>query len=145
MGKIAKGANKIHFTMLYGNYCYIFIENFPQKFSPCTLRKIYGIFYYILYFPEGTTVLNICHFIVTNTIYFSQCIYMNNSNSTKSFEHFHKTETRLPIILQKWGMKSSLKALWNLSQIVSRSLVRKQKCILVLCLSYTPYARLEAP
>ena len=22
--------------MLYGNYCYIFIENFPQKFSPCT-------------------------------------------------------------------------------------------------------------
>ena len=23
------------FTMLYGNYCYIFIENFPQKFSPC--------------------------------------------------------------------------------------------------------------
>ena len=23
------------FTMLYGNYCYIFIENFPQKFSQC--------------------------------------------------------------------------------------------------------------
>ena len=23
--------------MLYGNYCYIFIENFPQKFSPCTI------------------------------------------------------------------------------------------------------------
>ena len=23
------------FTMLYGNYCYIFIENFPQKFSSC--------------------------------------------------------------------------------------------------------------
>ena len=22
------------FTMLYGNYCYIFIENFRQKFSP---------------------------------------------------------------------------------------------------------------
>ena len=21
--------------MLYGIYCYIFIENFPQKFSPC--------------------------------------------------------------------------------------------------------------
>ena len=21
--------------MLYGNYCYIFIENFPQKFFPC--------------------------------------------------------------------------------------------------------------
>ena len=34
MGKIAKGANKINFTMLYGNYCYIIIENFPQKFSP---------------------------------------------------------------------------------------------------------------
>ena len=30
MGKIAKGVNKINFTMLYGNYCYILIENFPQ-------------------------------------------------------------------------------------------------------------------
>ena len=26
MGKIAKGVNKIHFSMLYGNYCCIFIE-----------------------------------------------------------------------------------------------------------------------
>ena len=25
---------KNNFTMLYGNYCYIIIENFPQKFSP---------------------------------------------------------------------------------------------------------------
>ena len=33
--KIAKGAKKIYFTMLYGIYFYIFIENFPQKFSPC--------------------------------------------------------------------------------------------------------------
>ena len=39
MGKIAKGINKIYFTMLYGNYCYIFIENFPQKFSPCINRS----------------------------------------------------------------------------------------------------------
>ena len=37
MGKIAKGVNKINFTMMYGNYCYIFIENLPQKFSPCTV------------------------------------------------------------------------------------------------------------
>ena len=29
MGKIAKGINKINFTMLHGNYCYIIIENFP--------------------------------------------------------------------------------------------------------------------
>ena len=36
MGKIAKGVNKIHFTMLYGNYCYIFIDNFPKKFFPRT-------------------------------------------------------------------------------------------------------------
>ena len=36
MGKIAKGVNKMHFTMLYGNYCYIFIENIPKKFSPCS-------------------------------------------------------------------------------------------------------------
>ena len=39
MGKNAKAVNKIHFTMLYGNYCYIFIENFPQKFSPCRLAQ----------------------------------------------------------------------------------------------------------
>ena len=25
--------------MLYGNYCYIIIENFPQKFSLCSLRN----------------------------------------------------------------------------------------------------------
>ena len=37
MGKIAKGVSKIHSTMLYGNYCYIFIENFPQKFSSCSV------------------------------------------------------------------------------------------------------------
>ena len=32
--------------MMYGNYCHIFIENFPQKFSPCkkTGRPILGHF-----------------------------------------------------------------------------------------------------
>ena len=38
MGKIAKGVDKIKFTMLYGNYCYIITENFPKKFSPCILK-----------------------------------------------------------------------------------------------------------
>ena len=33
MGTIARVVNKIH----YGDYCYIFIENFPQKFSPCMI------------------------------------------------------------------------------------------------------------
>ena len=33
MGKNAKGVNKIHFTMLYGYYCYIFIENFGKMVS----------------------------------------------------------------------------------------------------------------
>ena len=28
------------FTMLYGNYCYIFIENFPRKFSPCNKARL---------------------------------------------------------------------------------------------------------
>ena len=37
MGKIAKGVNKINLTMLYGNnYCYIFTENFSEKFSQCS-------------------------------------------------------------------------------------------------------------
>ena len=40
MGKIAKGDKKINFTMLYGNYCYINIENFLKKFSPCTTIPI---------------------------------------------------------------------------------------------------------
>ena len=26
--------------MLYGNYCYIIIENFPKKFSPCSIYSI---------------------------------------------------------------------------------------------------------
>ena len=26
--------------MLYGTYCYIIIENFPQKFSPCVLEGV---------------------------------------------------------------------------------------------------------
>ena len=26
-------------SMLYGNYCYIFIENLLQKFSPCGMYK----------------------------------------------------------------------------------------------------------
>ena len=38
MGKITKGVHKINFTMLHGNNCYIFIENFPQKVSPCNLN-----------------------------------------------------------------------------------------------------------
>ena len=29
MGKIAEGVNEINFTVLYGNYCYIIVENFP--------------------------------------------------------------------------------------------------------------------
>ena len=34
-GKNCQRCQQDKFTMLYGNYCYIFIENFPQKFSPC--------------------------------------------------------------------------------------------------------------
>ena len=40
--KSPKVSKKINFTMLYDNYCYIFIENFPQKFSPCNMYR--GIF-----------------------------------------------------------------------------------------------------
>ena len=40
MGKIAKGVTKINITMLYGDYCYIIIENFPPKFSPSTDYKL---------------------------------------------------------------------------------------------------------
>ena len=29
--------------MLYGNYCYIFIENFPKKFSPCGINHLTSI------------------------------------------------------------------------------------------------------
>ena len=33
-GKNRQRCQQNKFTMLYGNYCYIFIENLPQKFSP---------------------------------------------------------------------------------------------------------------
>ena len=39
MGKIAKGVNETYFTVLYGNYCYIYIENFPQEFSLCMVAR----------------------------------------------------------------------------------------------------------
>ena len=35
-GKNRQRCQQNKFIMLYGNYCYIFIENFPQKFSPCS-------------------------------------------------------------------------------------------------------------
>ena len=39
-GKTHQRCQENKFTMLYGNYCYTFIENFPQKFSPCMKGKI---------------------------------------------------------------------------------------------------------
>ena len=39
-GKNRQRCQQNKFTMLYGNYCYIFIENFPQKFSPCSFVNI---------------------------------------------------------------------------------------------------------
>ena len=45
LGKIAKGSNKIHFTMLYGNYCYIFIENFMEIFTTLNV---------VIWFSTGT-------------------------------------------------------------------------------------------
>ena len=53
MGKIARGVNKIHITMLYGNYCYIFMENFPRKFSPCTPSVILDTFLQIHFMVLG--------------------------------------------------------------------------------------------
>ena len=47
MEKSARCANKIHFTILYGNYCYIFIENLPQKFSPCSIGVSHNACKYI--------------------------------------------------------------------------------------------------
>ena len=38
-GKNRQKCEQNNFTMLHGNYCYIFIENFPQKFSPCIRKK----------------------------------------------------------------------------------------------------------
>ena len=37
-GKNRQRCQRNKFTMLYGNYCYIFIENFSRKFSPCAVR-----------------------------------------------------------------------------------------------------------
>ena len=35
-GKNRQKCQQHNFTMLHGNYCYIFIENFPKKFAPCS-------------------------------------------------------------------------------------------------------------
>ena len=44
-GKNRQRCEKNNFTMLYDNYCYNFIENFPQKFSPCTYNNSHVSFY----------------------------------------------------------------------------------------------------
>ena len=37
--------------MLYGSYCYVFIEDFPRKLSPCMVKKIYhAVWQLLLYF-----------------------------------------------------------------------------------------------
>ena len=51
MEKIAKGVIKIDFTTLYGNYCHIFIENFPQKLSPCRFWYSTSLHYFVYYMP----------------------------------------------------------------------------------------------
>ena len=38
-GKNRRRCQQNKFNMLYGNYCFIFIENFPQKFCPCWMRE----------------------------------------------------------------------------------------------------------
>ena len=48
-GKNRQRCEQNNFTMLYGNYCYIFIANFPQKFSPCT---IFVFWFFIVYLPK---------------------------------------------------------------------------------------------
>ena len=63
MGKIAKGVEKINFTMLHGNYCYIFIEKFPQKSSPCRTLELHLDYIYLQWiiagkmFPHNTKIL----------------------------------------------------------------------------------------
>ena len=47
-GKNRQRCEQNNFTMLYGNYCYIFIENFPPKFSPCI--ETFSIFFTLLNF-----------------------------------------------------------------------------------------------
>ena len=52
-GKNRQRCQQNKFTMLYGNYCYIFIENFPQKFSLCnTLIQEQKFFLLILEYLE---------------------------------------------------------------------------------------------
>ena len=49
MGKITKGVNKIHFTMLYGNHRYIIIENFTQQYGKNRQRCQQNTFYYAVW------------------------------------------------------------------------------------------------
>ena len=71
IGKIAMGVNKISFTMLYGNYCYIIIENFPKKFSPCIIHCNWNI--------VETFLSNIAkYFIATSQFQLSEIILKTN-------------------------------------------------------------------
>ena len=74
---------------------YIFLLQLKTPYIFSTLRKIYCIFYCILYFPKETTILNICHFIVINTIYFSQCGWGELFRHLESSETIKKKQKRL--------------------------------------------------
>ena len=54
-------------------------------FSQKKREKYIGIFYYIIYFPEWTTILNSCPLIVTNTIYFLSVPLCTNNIMEKKF------------------------------------------------------------
>ena len=47
-GKNRQRCQQNKFTMLYGNYCCIFIKNFPQKFCPCVSELFWNCFGIVL-------------------------------------------------------------------------------------------------
>ena len=51
-GKNRQRCHQNKFTMLYGNYCYIFIENFSQKFSPCINELRWEVLSHPAYSPD---------------------------------------------------------------------------------------------
>ena len=115
MGKIAEGVKKINFTMLHGNYCYIFIENFRHRFFPCTvtdheknsntIARLIVRFEYTWYFCTLNFLLILGN-IHVNALTRARSRYWNSWTSFWIITHEY-TRVRVSGYNEDWGNKKN--------------------------------------
>ena len=79
--------------MLYGHYCYIIIENFPQKFSPCIFHTTRHNVAYAMAQWTPTVGGQMQHFRISNItmIYRLNIVFFMLVNQTSLYLVFNNT------------------------------------------------------